>query len=132
MLARRLLVLVAVLMGLTAVAAGFATRPPTRPITQQATPTPGSSHPASPLEERFVSLSEPTDVRVEEGSELRLTVRGDALDTVELVGLDLLEAVAPDSPATFDLIADRPGTYPIRFLDSGERAGRLKVSPARG
>jgi len=132
MLARRLLVFVAVLMGLTAVAAGFATRPPTSELAPEKTPSAAPSRPASPLVERFVSLSEPTNVSVEEGSELRLTVRGDGLDVVELVGLDQLQAVAADTPATFDLIADRPGTYPIRFTQSGERAGRLKVTPAAG
>jgi hypothetical protein len=131
MLARRLLVLVAVLMGLTAVAAGFATRPPTRTTTQDPVSPPEPSRTASPTVERFVSVSEPTSVSVEEGSELRLTVRGDTLDVVELVGLDQLQAVAPESPAVFDLIADRPGSYPIRLTQSGERAGRLKVTPAR-
>lgn len=129
MLARRLLVLVAVLMGLTALAAGLAA-PPTR--TPVATPEPVAPTPAvtaSAVVERTVHVDEPTTVAVDQGDEVRLTVRGDVLDAVELVGLDLLQPIAPATPAVFDVLADRPGSYPIRLTQAGEDVGKLRVTP---
>ncbi|MEA2296205.1 MAG: hypothetical protein QOE86_3844 [Solirubrobacteraceae bacterium] len=133
MLARRLLVFVAILMGLTALAAGLAApRGPGRAGTAQGPLLGTPVRPASPLVERTVDLAEPRTVDVAQGEELRLTVHGDELDAVELVGLDQLQPIAPETPAVFDVLADTPGSYPIRLLESGRQAGRLRVNPAAG
>ena len=131
MLARRLLIFVAILMGLTALAAGLATPPPR---SSQGTQGPVLGTPAKPAPapvEATLSLSEPRTIAVDEGAELRLSVQGDALDAVEIAGLGQLEAIAPDTPAAFDILADRPGTYPIRLVGPDRRVGRLRVTPAR-
>jgi hypothetical protein len=129
MVARRLLIFVAVLMGLTALAAGLAA-PPDRSPSAAPEAAPGAVRTASPLVERTVQLSEPQTVAVNEGDEVRLTVSGDALDVVELVGLDLLQPIAPETPAVFDLNADEAGSYAIRLVEAGRSAGKLQVSPA--
>jgi hypothetical protein len=132
MLARRMLVFVAILMGLTALAAGLSTPPGARLGEPSPEPVLGApTHPATPAIERTLDLGAPPQtVAVNQGDELRLTVEGDALDTVELVGMDQLAAIAPETPAVFDLLADRPGSYPIRLVGSGRHAGRLEVTPA--
>src|SRR3954452_1400241 len=119
-------------MGLTALAAGLAAPPTTRKNGAEQSPVLGAPEkPASPPDERTLDLNEPQTIAIDEGEELRLTVQGDELDTVELVGLDLLQPVAPDTPAVFDVLADRSGSYPIRLLDGDRRVGRLRVTPAQ-
>lgn len=130
MVARRLLIFVAILMGLTALAAGLAAPQNQKPIATPEPVQPGAVRTASPLVEREIGVSEPQTVAVNEGDEVRLTVSGEALDVVELVGLDLLQPIAPETPAVFDLNADDAGSYPIRLVEAGRRVGKLRVTPA--
>jgi hypothetical protein len=132
MLARRMLVLVAVLMGITALVAGLSAPPARTPApAPESPPVAGGAAPApSPLVERTLRLGHRRTVSVAEGKVLRLTVQGDALDVVELVGLDQLEPIAPESPAVFDIPVDDPGRYPIRLTDAGTDAGVLRVVSA--
>ena len=133
MLARRLLLFVAILMGVTALTAGLA-RPPQG---GDAVPTPEpSAAPASPVTEVQRTLDASGDakartVAVNEGDLVTLTVRDDALDVVVLQGLDLTQPVAPDTPAVFNLLADRPGDYPLLLVDDGRDIGTLRVTPAQ-
>jgi hypothetical protein len=130
MLGRRFLLLVAVLMGLTALAASLAPREPLlrdgRRGAATATPTP-PPEPATPVKtvERTISTSEPARVSVKEGQLVQLTVTGDEVDTVQL--LDEIEPIESDSPALFELFADRPGEYPIQLVDADRQIGTLVV-----
>jgi hypothetical protein len=131
MLGRRFLLLVAVLMGLTALAASLAPREPIlRDRTRgaaTATPTP-PPQPATPVKtvERTISTSEPAKrVTVHEGQLVQLTVTGDEVDSVEL--LDEIEPIEADSPALFELFADAPGEYPIQLVDADRQIGTLVV-----
>src|SRR5215210_1454768 len=111
MLGRRLLVLMAVLLGLTALAAALAPRPTVAPQRggATATPTPAPSATAdgtaaSRVVTRTVKAdagARPTRVRARAGDTIRLSVSGDVLDAVELKGLDEIEPVEPGSPARF-------------------------------
>ncbi len=130
---RRLVLLVAVLVGLLAVGAGLAARPQVRagdpPRTADRTPVELRSPPAKTLR---AGARRPRTVSVPAGEELQLTVTGvDAPDVVELAGLDRQEQIAPDTPAVFDLLADRPGTYPVVLVGGERRLGALRVTPAR-
>jgi hypothetical protein len=136
MLGRRFLLLVAVLMGLTALAASVAPREPLlREGRRTATPTPSPTPPPSeaagqPL--RIVQKElkigvDPVPVIVREGQQIELTVRGTELDNVML--LDQIKPIEADSPAIFDLLADTPGRYPITLIDSGRKIGTLVVQP---
>lgn len=127
MLARRLLILLAVLMGLTALAAGVAPRrtPAPAETTPPSTAAPGKAQ--RPLE-RTISASEPSGRRivVRRGRVVRITVQGDVVDSVQFGDLKVV-SLDPDSPALFELIADDPGSYPITLLDAKRRLGVLEV-----
>jgi hypothetical protein len=132
MLGRRFLLLVAVLMGLTALAASVAPREQLRERERRAaSPTPTPTPPAAPAEamrtvERTISTSEPpARVAVREGQLLQLTVTGSEVDSVML--LDEIEPIDPDSPALFELLAEGTGEHAISLVDSGRRVGTLVV-----
>jgi hypothetical protein len=136
MLGRRFLLLVAVLMGLTALAASVAPREPLireggrRAATPTPSPTPESPAAAAPL--RIVAKTlrigvDPVPVVVRQGQQIELTVSGSELDSVSL--LDQVEPIEPESPAIFDLLADTKGRYPIQLVDSGRKIGTLVVQP---
>jgi hypothetical protein len=140
MLGRRLLVLVAVLMGLTALAASLA--PPPRPApgpvpqasaspTPTPTPTPGEVRTDGETITAGLSAdlgAAPRDVRVPRGDMLELTVTGNQVDTVSIPGLDVLEPLDPASPALVELLADTPGRYAIRLIEANRRIGTLDVT----
>lgn len=143
-MARRLLLLVALLVGLTALAAGIAPRdsseddPPSRDEL-------GPAARAAPPERRDVvshRLETDGDARrqsvvAEVGDTVRLTVAGDATDEVELRGLedlegvDLVEAMDSTTPAVFELIADTAGDYAIALVEADRVIGSLHVKSSR-
>jgi hypothetical protein len=137
MLGRRLLILVAVLMGLTALAASVTPQPQTRRGEVAGTPTPtpsptpaASAAPATQgVVVRHIDASRahaPVTIEVARGQrlELRVTVTG-----ADAVSLDDLEIEAADvrSDAVLELFADAPGSYPVRLL-SGRTIGTVRVS----
>jgi hypothetical protein len=142
MMGRRLLLLVAVLMGLTALAASVAPRdtgtdepptPPGRPGTVvEPTQTPELA-PAAPHEdmvEETLSAAKgasPVRVRARPGQTVKLDVQGRVFDEVALIGLDQVEAIAPEAPAHFELYLDQPGRFEIRLLQANRRLGELLV-----
>jgi hypothetical protein len=145
MMGRRLLLLVAVLMGLTALAASIAPRdtgtdepptPPGRPGTAvEPTTTPELSAPAPESEdvvEETLSAAKgasPVRVRARPGQVVVLEVQGTPklFDEVALTGLDRVEAIAPEAPARFEMYMDQPGRYEIRLLQENRRLGELLV-----
>src|SRR5262245_6784100 len=114
MLGRRFLLLVAVLMGLTALAASLAPREPLiRDRAQQAaTPRPSpTTSPApetdlQPVEHTILTAENPARVSVREGQIVQLIVRGSEVDSVMV--LDEIEPIEEDSPAEFEILADQP------------------------
>ena len=132
MLARRLMVLVLVLTGVTLVAALLAPAP-RQPATN---PTGGAEAPAAgldePVEIQLDTAEGQRDVEVSEGDLVHLAVHSLRHDSIELRGLDLIRTVAPETEAEFDLLADRPGDYPIVLLEAGEIVGTLRVTPQEG
>jgi hypothetical protein len=129
-LARRLLLLAAVLMLLAALAAGLAPRDTVDPGTQlqvQGEPLKATGDTVTRAI-RAVPGSE-TSVRVRRGDMLELEVKGDVLDTVLLERLDRIDGIEPTTPARFNLLVDAPaGVYPIRLVDGDERIGRIRVT----
>ena len=131
MLGRRFLLLVAVLMGLTALAASIAPREPLvrdrRAVTPSPTPTgtvtadPGGR----PVEKTIETAEGPAKVTVDKGDLVRLTVQGDERDSVRLESE--IEPINPVSPAVFELYARHPGEYAIDLVSSRRRIGTLVV-----
>ena len=127
MLARRLLIALAVLMAITALAAGVAPRESALRDGDQ-TPTPAAGSPApEPVEQVLDAQGEGQTVEAEVGQIVRITVRSADLQTVSLQDAGI-ETAEPDSPAIFELLADVPGSYAIDLLDPDRRIGTLEIS----
>jgi plastocyanin len=137
MFGRRILVLVAVLMGLTALAASLS--PPPESLRQgrrtpAASPSPGVTPAPSAAAGRTVAAHfaaaarQPQRITAAVGDTVDLTVTGDVLDTVVIPGLAVSEPVDRYSPAQVQLYADTPGRYPVRLLDAGRRIGVLRIT----
>ena len=140
MLGRRLLVVFAVLLGLTALATSLAPRPTVRDgnraqpsSTPAATPAPERSETASRRLERTISADpgrKRASVRVRVGDVLALTVRGNLLDSVEIADLGKLEPIEPGSPARFEMLLERPGELRVGLVDAERLIGLVEVAPA--
>ncbi len=128
MAGRRFLLLIALLLGLTAVAASVAPRERPEP-TEQSERAPADP-PATPSETRTETMSaaeDPQRLVVERGELIALEVSADERDAVAIPGLGLMDAVDPAAPARFTVLADRPGVYPVELLEAGRRIGTLEV-----
>jgi hypothetical protein len=130
MVARRLLIVLAVLLGLTALAAGVAPRQPAGTDPSAGAPSVTPPLRASGRVQRTLDAAATGQhVVARVGQTVVLTVRAQELSTVSLgdVGVQTADA---DSPARFELIADVPGDYPIELLESEERIGTLEIRGA--
>ena len=137
MLGRRLLLLLAVLLGLTALATSLAPRPggsgrgsaTPAPAPSANTRPAGGSEPSRIVEKTLVADAgaRPTVILARVGDTIRLMVKGDVLDSVEVVGLDEIEPVEPGSPARFEVLAEERGDHAIRLIDADRRIGRLDI-----
>jgi hypothetical protein len=125
-LARRLLVLTAVLLLLMTVAAALAPQPEPSPPPQGA-----SALSAGESQTHTISAADGEDTRVpvRRGDILTLEVEGEVLDAVLLERLDRIDGIAPRSPARFTMLVEAPaGIYPIRLLEADRRIGMIEIS----
>jgi hypothetical protein len=133
MLARRLLVLAAVLLALGAVAASLAPRDLRGPTPAPTVPAPATAPPIAPRVGRDLALTvdasaaRPATVDAMQGDHVRLTVRAPTPDSVEIVALGKSQPVDAYSPAIFDFVADRSGSFPVTLLQSGRRVATLRI-----
>jgi hypothetical protein len=128
MLGRRLLILLAVLMGLTALASGLAPRQPVTRTTPEASPAGPVPSPVPAVEATLdAGLREPARILVPEGRTLILHVDAEDPDSVSIEGMGRLEVVDSDSPARFELIAEPAGEYAIELVDAGRTIGMLVI-----
>jgi len=128
MLARRMLIVLAVVVALTALASGVA---PREPAVREGAPIPPSSPGATAPEtvERTLDTAEGGQrVVARVGQAVVITVEGAELDTVRLAEFGN-ETVEPTSPARFELLADVPGSYAIDLLEADRRIGTLEIRP---
>ena len=153
MYGRRLLILVAVVVGLSAVAASVAPREATVDREPAAvspdTAAPGEAE-LEPRSAPEADVSEVTDVpsepplskldagarrqvvEVRSGQRARLSVSADELVSVQIGTDGPIESIDPDAPARFDLLYEVPMRLAIRRLDTGRAIGELRVVPAGG
>ena len=126
MLGRRFLILVAVLMGMTALAASLAPRQPsTQQERSESTPTPAPAGTSTLVTVEKQLTTSKADVTVNAGDLVELTISGPETDSVML--LDRMDTIHPDSPARFSLLAGEPGEYPIELVDDDRRIGTLTI-----
>ncbi len=128
MAGRRFLLLIALLLGLTAVAASLV------PRDRSSSPNAGEPSAAQPAgattesrTETLTASEDPQRLVIERGELIALEVSADERDAVSIPGLGLMDAVDPDSPATFTILADVPGDYPVELLEADRRIGTLEV-----
>jgi hypothetical protein len=125
MLARRLLLLAAVLMLLTALATGVASQPET----VAPPPSPHSGRTVETVQGRLSAQEDDQSVIARVGDLVQLQVSGDVLDTVQIERLDRLDALDPSTPARFEVIAEEAGVYPVRLVEADRRIGQLDIRP---
>lgn len=70
-------------------------------------------------------------VPLEVGQQLTLTVRSERADQLEIPALGLLEPVAPDAPARFDILARATGNYGMRFVEADRVVARIEVTTSK-
>lgn len=127
MLARRLLIALAVLMAITALAAGVAPREsPLRDSGQEASAPPADPAP-EPVQATLDAQSEGQRVEARVGQIVQIVVRSEELDSVSIAEVGT-ETTEPDSPARFELLAEVPGSYAIQLLESERQIGVLEIN----
>jgi hypothetical protein len=125
-LARRLLIALAVLMVLTALAAGLSPRESTVGEDSAATPAAPTEPAPAPVQETLDAAAGGQRVVARVGQSVTIVVRSAELDSVSLAEVGT-KTTEPDSPARFELLAEVPGTYPIELLEAGRRIGVLEI-----
>ena len=124
MLARRLLIALAVLMAVSLVATALAPRE--SPL-KDGPPTVSSSPEPDAVVETRAAQADGLRVDAEVGQIVRIVVRSSELESVSLAEIGT-ETAEPDSPARFELLAEIPGTYAIETVESGRRLGELVIA----
>jgi hypothetical protein len=144
MAARRLLIVMLILLGISTLAAALApTHPPgsdtgtttTEPAVPPPTPEAGAGQgrlwmATIDADSERLPVVGTGRIRLHAGDELLLEVRSRRSDQVEIPAFGEIQAVSRDAPASFDLLLDEPGSYNVRLVDAGRNAGRLEVTPA--
>ncbi len=120
---RRALLLFAIVLGFAALAATVSEAPPrdrARPPAAASLP-PGGVRPPVRLE--LSANDGPRSLRLAAGNAATLTVSVREPGEVEMERPPLISPAAPSTPASFPLLIDGPGRYPVLFrpADSGER-----------
>jgi hypothetical protein len=133
--ARRLVILMLVLLGVSTIAAALV------PVERDAgtegtttTPTPAEKRDAGGelvLESIDAQAKDPQVIRIELGDQLDLRVTSRRNDQVEIPRVGELEDVGPDAPARFDLLPFEAGDYVVRLVEAGRRIGRIEVRPRK-
>jgi hypothetical protein len=129
-LARRLLMVLAALLVLTAVTAELAAHRAAAPGAG-ATAVPSTAAGGAPATVQKTLTADAPDQQVvaRVGQDVVIDVEGEQVDTVTIGDLDT-QTVDAGSPAHFDLLAETPGRYPIELVEAGRRIGTLEIRPA--
>jgi hypothetical protein len=140
---RRLLILVAVLLGVATLASTVAPPAPRTPRDGTAAPSGTPEAPRSGVEADGRVVEATIDaagaegaggafppVRARVGDTVVVQVTSDVIDTVAIEELAVDEQVEPDVPATLEVVVETAGTYPVRLLDADREIGELQVAAA--
>lgn len=153
-LARRLLIFAALLLGLGVLAASVAPRDtrtaaepsgaaaPTAPSSAGVPDEPelsgredaagGDDVPGEPPLRRLDAGASRQELRARVGERVRLAIFSDELATVQVGDDGPIEPIDPDAPARFSLLYDDAVELPIRVLESGRTIGVLRIVEAGG
>jgi hypothetical protein len=114
---RRALLLMALILGVVALVEALVPVPRQRGATQPPAPAAPPSEPAPTrtLQVRYPPRAPVPRLRVGTGSHVVLQVSTSTPGEASIPTLGLVQAAEPATPAPFDLLAARPGTYEISF-----------------
>jgi hypothetical protein len=133
MAARRLIMVLLVLLFLSSLAAALI--PVERSSTSDSSSANTTTEPSAAADAggelliRRLNASDkkPQTIRMRLGDQLQLSVAADSPNQVELPAFDMVEPVDLGSPATFDLLPDAAGRYPVKLVLGGRTVGRIVV-----
>jgi hypothetical protein len=142
---RRALLLFAIVLGLAAVAASVSrprdsSPPPTETAERPSTPSigPGQAEPQGESGPGSIDVNfdvmDPKSHRIETGQAATVVVEVPDAGQVSIEGLGMTAAAEQVTPARFDVLASRAGSYPITFTPADSNtsldAGTLVVKEA--
>jgi hypothetical protein len=143
MAARRLLIVMLVLLGVATLLAALVGDRTLREegtsstiaseTTQTETETvPTDTIPAGVLRTEAIEVGrgKPEVVRMEVGEQLELIVSAEKADQLEIPALGLLQPVLPDAPARFDILGTAVENYGMRLVRADRVVARIEVSKA--
>jgi hypothetical protein len=138
MAARRLIVVMLVLLGVSTLVAALVPTPErSGDGSGNASGPAGAGRPNQPPRSAFpqarglltarirVSAGPPQVVDVEPGQRLVLLVGGPVGDDISIPAFGLTETMMPSAPARFDLIVDRRGRFAVRAFGADRVVGRI-------
>src|SRR5215208_953385 len=125
-MARRLLVPVTLLFLVLLILGSLTPTDSTRRDTSTTPPPAANGAPPRTVEATLPGR----DVRVRVGDHVTLTVESEAVGAVEVPDFGESEAVAPESPALFDLLPTEAGRFVVRSVETGAEIGALVVEEA--
>ena len=122
---RRAILLFAIVLGLAAMAAAVS-RPTARDTASRPPParTPAKRKGAPTAQVRYDLTRGARSQIVPAGRRIIVTVAVDRPGQVGLEGLGLSAPAEPLTPARFDVLAPKPGRYPLRYTPAGETSSR--------
>lgn len=137
---RRALLLLAIVLGLAAIAAAVSQpvedepAPTTTPRSDTRTsPTLADGSAGLPTAEIAFDAGEPRARRLEVGRAATVSVEVETPGMVAIPGLGVSAAAEPLTPARFDVLTDAAGRYEVEFApadgDEARKAGTLVVEP---
>jgi hypothetical protein len=136
MAARRLLIVMLVLLGLSTLAAALIPqrdlRNGTGSTTQRSTTTTAEAAPPvyfPPTKITVGGRKLPVVYPVHVGDQLTLLVRSRVPAQLSIPEFGQLGFAAPAAPARFELLATTPGTFGVLFASTGRVAARIRVVP---
>ena len=133
MAARRLLIIMVVLLTISTLAAALVPPPQERGDTTTSTSTSTTTRERATKEPKGSDLvraevpvpqggEAPREVRVQAGDQLALVVTSRQPGEVSIPDFGLIEFAGPGNDASFDLLVEEEGRFPVRFQGSGEVA----------
>jgi hypothetical protein len=118
---RRVLLLFALVLGLSALVASIVPPPETREERETGPSMPAAARAPAPPTLSFGAASDGAETRrAAVGSRLTVVVSVPAPGEVTVEGLGLRASADPRAPARFDLVARRSGRHAVVFLPPGE------------
>jgi hypothetical protein len=123
---RRAVLLMAVILVVVAIVGALVPVPRERSAGEAPRAAPGadSAAPVRALSLRYPPKGDAPRLRVRAGTHVVLQVGTSESGQASVKALDLVAPAEPDTPARFDLLASRPGRYPVAFQPAAGGAVR--------